>query len=81
MNKCGICNQVKEVKDIWTIPIFQNKGLIFVSIADDIILNNNICEECTKILLDNGRINGKNKFGYRLPLEYQQERYKEKHKR
>lgn len=65
------------------MPVFKNSGLTIFndhSVTDDIFPNNNICENCANILLDIGRINGKNGFGYRLSLEYQRERHKEKNK-
>ena len=74
MDKCGICNETKNVKHIWNIPLFQNIGLVLInntSVSKGLFPNNNICENCGNQLLDIGRINGKNGFGYRLSLEFQ----------
>lgn len=80
MDKCGICEEIKKVKNIWSMPLFKNSGLIACKVAGNPLANNNICEDCAKELLDIGRINGKNGYGYRLSLEYQRERYKERNK-
>lgn len=83
MDKCGICDEIKDIKDIWNIPVFQNIGLIIfndTSISKALLPNNNICEECANELLEIGRINGKNGFGYRLSLEYQRLRAKERNR-
>ncbi|KKL81028.1 hypothetical protein LCGC14_1998870 [marine sediment metagenome] len=69
MDKCGICDKIKKVRDIWNIPIFQNRGLIIINdplISQGFFPNNNICEDCVKQLLDIGRVNGKKGFGYRF---------------